>query len=158
MKKPLVLIGLIIITQFAGIIGTLTIDSQMKWYNTIEKPFFTPPNWIFGPVWIVLYFLIALSIYYVYVKDKINIEKKKIMYLLFILQLILNAIWTPLFFGINEVLYALLDIVALLIVIFGLSFMFYKDSKVSFWLFIPYVLWTIFAFFLNISIYILNYL
>ncbi|MFW5704911.1 MAG: TspO/MBR family protein [Nanoarchaeota archaeon] len=155
-KNLFVLIGLIILTELVGILGSLTQTGSSEWFKNLVKPAINPPTWVFAPVWTTLYLLIALSIYFVYTNKKISTKTKKIIYFLFGLQLILNGIWTPLFFGLENMALALLDIIILSIAIIILEIYYYKYSKISFYLFLPYILWVLFATILNYRFLVLN--
>ncbi len=133
----------------AGIMGSFfTVSAIPDWYATLNKPFFSPPNWIFGPVWTILYILMGYSLYLVWVKHKVPT--------VFWVQLILNAAWSIIFFGIKNPVLALVDITALWIAIVLTIKTFYKINKVAGNLLIPYLLWVSFAAFLNYNIWILN--
>ena len=149
------LIFSVIIAQLAGIIGSaFTINSINTWYSTLTRPSFNPPNWIFGPVWTILYLLMGISLYLVLVSKKSR--NRKIGLYLFFIQLVLNSIWTVLFFGLQNPLLAFIEIIILWISILFTIIYFYKIDKISSYLLIPYILWVSFASVLNFSIYILN--
>ncbi len=132
-----------------GIIGSLfTFSAIPTWYATLNKPFFSPPNFIFGPVWTILYILLGISLYLVWIKEKVPT--------VFWIQLLLNAVWSIIFFGLKNPLLALVDIVALWIAIFLTIKAFYKINKLAGNLLIPYLIWVAFATILNLSIVILN--
>ncbi len=151
MNKFFKLIASLSIPQFAGIIGSFfTVSAISDWYVHLEKPLLTPPNWLFGPAWITLYFLIGFSLFLVW-----SSENKKAM-LVFFFQLFLNASWSILFFGLRSPLLGFINIILLLIAILLNIVVFYKISKTSAFLLVPYFLWTIFAAYLNFSILILN--
>ncbi|MFP4403398.1 MAG: TspO/MBR family protein [Nanoarchaeota archaeon] len=146
----------IIICQLAGVIGSIfTVNTIATWYETLNKPFFNPPGFIFGPVWIILYFLIGISLYSVWSK-KINTKTKKLAIIIFFIQLILNAMWSIIFFGLKSPFFAFIEIIFLWIFIFLTMFYFNKISKIATYLLIPYLLWVSFALILNFSIYLLN--
>jgi tryptophan-rich sensory protein len=125
------------------------------WYAKIQKPEFNPPNWVFAPVWFTLYLMMGISSYLIWIK---GIEKKsvKISLIIFLFQLILNALWTFLFFGLHSPFFAFIDIIALWIVILLVIVNFYKLSKTAGILLIPYILWVSFAGVLNYYIFVLN--
>lgn len=138
----------------AGFIGSFfTIPSIPTWYVTLNKPFFSIPNWIFAPVWTILYILMGISLYLVWV-SKSKARKKAIN--LFFIQLGLNALWSILFFGMRSPGLALVDIVALWVVIFLTIQSFYPISRLAAYLLTPYILWVSFASVLNFSIMLLN--
>jgi tryptophan-rich sensory protein len=142
----------IVVCLSAGFIGSLfTASSIGSWYSTINKPFFNPPSWIFGPVWTFLYILMGIS---VYLAIKKGADMKAVS--IFGLQLALNTLWSILFFGLRNPLLAFAEIIILWIVIMVNIKAFYRYAKVSAYLLIPYILWVSFAAVLNLSIYLLN--
>lgn len=152
-KKLIIALSLPFAAGFIGQIATgPAIDT---WYATINKPFFNPPNWIFGPVWTLLYFLMGVSLYLIFV-DKTKKEKKKKAIYLFLTQLGLNSLWSILFFGTQNPLLAFLEIVILWIVILLTIVEFKKINKVAAYLLVPYILWVSFASLLNLAILLLN--
>lgn len=153
MPKVWKLIFSIAICQLSGIVGSVfTISAIPTWYATLNKPVFAPPNFIFGPVWIILYTLMGISLYLIYFGKKKN---KNLIYL-FLAQLFFNAIWTPVFFGLHNLLLALLIIIILWILILLCIIKFYRVNKLASELLIPYLLWVSFATALNYQFFILN--
>ena len=145
----------ILISLSAGAIGSVfTASSIPTWYSTLTKPFFNPPNWIFAPVWTTLYILIGISFYLILVsKSKIN-KNRAIQ--IFIIQLILNTLWSIIFFGLKSPEIALLEIFLLWVSILLTIKYFYRISKLSSYLLYPYLAWVSFATILTIAISILN--
>lgn len=146
----------ILICLTAGLIGSVyTIDSLPTWYKTLEKPSYSPLNWVFGPVWTILYVLMGVSAYLVWVK---GLEKKEVRTALmfFALQLVLNALWSILFFGMRNPFYGLIEIVFLWAAIALTILKFYKISRTASYLLIPYVCWVSYAAFLNYGIWRMN--
>ncbi|MFH1682806.1 MAG: TspO/MBR family protein [Candidatus Woesearchaeota archaeon] len=142
----------IMICQLAGVIGSLfTANSVSTWYVDLVKPSFNPPSWIFGPVWIILYLLMGISLYLVWVKrtDKLALS-------VFGIQLFLNSLWSILFFGLRNPLFAFVEIIFLWVMILYSFILFYKISKKAAYLLVPYLLWVSFAAVLNIFLYLLN--
>lgn len=131
--------------------GIFTASSVSTWYVELAKPSFNPPSWVFGPVWTVLYLIIGISFYLVW-KRKYD----KIAFTIFGVQLVLNALWSVLFFGLKMPFLAFIEIVFLWLSIMLMIFYFYRISRISAYLLIPYVLWVTFAAILNFYIYILN--
>ena len=155
-QKVLKFIISIIICQSAGIFGSLfTFDSISDWYVTLEKPAFAPPNWIFGPVWITLYFLMGLSLYIVW-KDELKSKTRNAFFVVFGIQLILNALWSFLFFGLRSPFLGLLDIILLDIMVIVTIIYAKSISKLAIILLIPYLIWIVFASFLNYVIFLVN--
>jgi len=130
-------------------------DSLEGWYAQLEKPAFRPPDWLFAPVWTLLYFLMAVSAFLVW-REGLNSPHVKLALVFFLLQLALNALWTPLFFGLHFIGWALIDIIALLVAIIATILTFLRVSKPAAALLIPYLLWTAFATVLNTRLYQLN--
>lgn len=141
----------IIFAQSAGLIGTFfTINSIPNWYALLNKPTFSPPNWIFGPVWTVLYTLIGISLYRIWIKNKKNSLK------LFTFHLLLNAIWSPIFFGLKNLGLAFVIIIIMDITLIVIIRRFIKLDKLAAYLLVPYLLWISFASLLNLSFWKLN--
>ena len=126
---------------------------KSNWYYSLTKPLFSPPNWIFAPVWAMLYLsmFIALVLYL----GKYD-NNKKLGYVYFIVQLVLNMLWSPVFFGMRNISLALLVVVLLDIFVFLTIKKFYSVSKISGIILIPYMLWILFATYLNIGYLVLN--
>jgi benzodiazapine receptor len=120
------------------------------WYEALEKPFFTPPNWVFGPVWTVVYSLIAVAGWRVALTDGFGAPAFK----LWVFQMLLNWAWTPIFFGLHFTALALGVIVVLLAV--ALVFMTRAGDRIAKWCFGPYVVWLAYASALNAAVAILN--
>jgi translocator protein len=141
---------------FVAFLGSVfTFPSIPGWYSTLHKPFFNPPNWIFGPVWTILFFLMGVSLYIVWTEN-INNKKKESAIKIFILQLVLNLLWSLAFFGLHQPLLAMVIIVILWLSIFMTIKYFYKISRLSAYLLYPYISWVSFASILNFAIVILN--
>jgi len=146
----------LLIPLFFGVLGgMITINAVKTWYPGIQKPSFNPPNWLFGPVWSTLFIIIGISAYLVWVKRDQIIHFPRTVAVYFI-QLILNLAWSFLFFYNHLIGAALIEIIALLVVILINGIMFYKIDKTAGLLFIPYFLWVSFATFLTYNIFILN--
>lgn len=150
------LIIAILICQLAGFIGSIfTTHSVTTWYATIEKPFFNPPNWVFAPVWTTLFVLMGVSLYLVW-KKGLKTKRVKTALIIFSIQLVLNILWSIIFFGLKSPFYAFLEITMLWTAILLTIFKFYKVSKTAAYLLIPYILWVSFAAVLNFSIVVMN--
>lgn len=139
----------------AAAIGSLaTTPNIPTWYAVIEKPFFTPPNWVFGPVWSFLYLLIGISLYLIWThNDQLS---KRTAYILFGLQMILNTAWSLVFFGLQMPWAGMAIILLLDIAVIATLIRFYRIHKIAGLLLIPYLAWIVFATFLNSGIAILN--
>ena len=143
---------LCLIISAAG--GAVTATSVHDWYPTLEKPFFNPPNWLFGPAWSLIYFLIAFSGWRVWLKRGIYGAKGPLA--IYAAQLTLNLLWSFLFFGAQSPFLGLVDIIPLLILIIVNCAMFWRIDRLAGMLLVPYALWVGFATLLNGSIYFLN--
>ena len=146
----------ILACQAAGILGSIfTVKSITNWYYYLQKPVFTPPSWLFGPAWITLYALMGIAVYLVYRQGWEKPSVRSAVYL-FGVQLVLNALWTPLFFGLHLLLVAFIEITLLWILIFLTLQRFWKISRAAGLLMVPYLLWVTFASALNLSFWLLN--
>jgi len=150
----LILILFIIGCNLLGAIGTFWTNADSDWYNNLNKPPFNPPSWLFAPVWIFLFSLMGIALYFVFFSSSSQV--RTIALVLFVIQFVLNILWNYLFFGAHNPLFALIEIVFLLILIILTSVYFFKSNILSGALMIPYVLWVGFASFLNYSIWRIN--
>jgi benzodiazapine receptor len=142
--------------QCAGLIGSLaTTPNIPTWYATLEKPVFTPPSWLFAPAWITLYLLMAVAAFLIWRKGLAH-DGVKCALTLFLVQLVLNALWSVVFFGLQSPLYGMVVILALWIAILLTIIKFFRLSVAAGSLLLPYILWVSFASVLNISIWVLN--
>ena len=140
----------------AGGLGTIfTISSIPTWYAHLIKPAFSPPNWLFGPVWTILYILMGVSLALVWVKV-VKTERVREALMLFGVQLFLNAIWSPIFFGAKDLTLALIVIILMWFFILKTILAFGKVNKTASYLLYPYIAWVSFASILNFSVWILN--
>jgi tryptophan-rich sensory protein len=156
-REILLLLTSIVICQFTGFIGSLaTTPNILTWYTTITKPSFTPPNWIFFPVWVSLYLLMGISAYLIW-RHGLRAKGTKSALLLFLIQLILNGFWSFAFFGLHSPLFGGVIIVLLWLAILATVVAFFRRSLPAGILLLPYILWVTFAGILNWSIYILNH-
>lgn len=156
MSKIVKLLIAILICQMAGVVGSLfTSPSIPTWYATIKKPGFTPPNSVFGPVWITLFVLMGVSAYLVWDRGLEN-KNVKIALLVFGIQLALNMLWSFLFFGLHSPLYAFFEIIVLWFAILFTILNFLKVSKPAGLLLVPYIVWVSFAAIINFYIVRLN--
>jgi benzodiazapine receptor len=140
----------------AGGIGSLfTVPSIPTWFAALNKPFFTPPNWLFGPVWTTLYVLMGISLAIVWQRS-LKTKKVRDAIYLFGIQLGLNAIWSPIFFGAKNLFLALIVIVFLWVYILKTILAFRKIDKTAGYLLYPYITWVSIASALNLSVWLLN--
>ena len=153
----------IAIPLMAGVIGSIfTSQSVTTWFQTIEKPSFSPPNWLFGPVWTTLYVLMGVSLFLIWkaISSTTFPKDRRIReiaaFIAFGIQLVLNVLWSFLFFGLRSPQLAFVEIIILLISIVVTIAIFSKISKLSAILMLPYAGWVTFASFLNLQIWLLN--
>jgi benzodiazapine receptor len=146
----------IVICQAAGVIGSFfTTPSIPAWYAGIEKPSFTPPNSVFGPVWITLFLLMGIALFLVW-REGLGDRRIRTAFIVFMVQLALNISWSIAFFGLRSPLAGLVVIVILWAAILATIFSFFGISKTAGALLIPYILWVSYAAVLNGAIYVLN--
>ncbi len=143
----------VLIFQLAG--GVLTAKSIYPWYAELNKPSWNPPNWVFGPVWTLIFIMIALAIWLIGYKKNIS-RTHTIAYVLFFIQLFLNLAWSLLFFKLHLIGWALIELGVLILFIIALSWLLFSIRKISGFLFLPYLIWAIYALTLNVAIYNLN--
>jgi len=154
-RKIILFIYSVFVSYLAGIIGSFFTFSQITdWYVTLEKPIFSPPNWVFGPVWNTLYLLMGIALFLVLVSKKSKDRSLGIK--VFYFQLILNALWSIVFFGMENIELALLVIIVLWGSIFMTIKIFYKVNKTAANLLLPYIIWVTIASLLNLGIVLLN--
>ena len=134
----------------------VTQSSVNTWYPTINKPFFTPPNWAFPVAWTTLYVFMGVAAGLVWNRIEIEVDTVRKGLTYFAIQLALNALWSYLFFGLKNPLLALVEIVLLWLMIYETYALFKKVDKIAGYLFIPYLLWVTYATALNASIWWLN--
>lgn len=146
----------IVLCETAGVFGTLfTMPSIPTWYATLTKPLLSPPNWVFGPVWTLLYALMGVSVFLVW-ENGIKNEKIQKAVSVFGAQLLLNTLWSVIFFGLHDPLGALVIIICLWLTIIWTMVEFVKYSKTAAALLFPYILWVTFASYLNYALVVLN--
>ena len=156
-KKLLISLAL---CALAGIVGSIPIiiDNGVAWKDTLVQPFYAAPNWLFGPVWTLLYFLMALALYLVWLKWPG--KDVKFGMALFATQLVLNVLWSYIFFGLQSptgMLLGLIEILALLAVVIVTTTTFYRVDRRAALLMIPYIIWICFATCLNAGYWWLNH-
>lgn len=157
------LIGFIVLSEAAGIAGSVfTAPAIGSWYATLTRPMFSPPNWIFAPVWTTLYFLMGIAAFLVWKQHSHTLESVRVLWarriglVLFFVQLALNVLWSVLFFGLHSPLAGLVCIALLWLAILAMIVFFARVSKPAAWLLAPYIAWVSFAAYLNYAIWILN--
>ena len=151
-NKYLSLLLILLITFLASVIGGfVTASFKEPWYSEIILPSFNPPSWVFAPVWTTLYIMMSIAIW----KFWINFFDSKILKLYFI-HLFFNGTWSIVFFGFHQIGLALINLVIILIFIILLMKNYFGKDKVSFYLMVPYFLWSSYALILNSSIFLYN--
>ena len=146
----------IVACQCAGLIGSaFTTPAIPTWYAALEKPLFTPPNWLFAPAWITLYLLMGISASIVWQRG-LDVPRVRTALIIFLIQLILNALWSVVFFGLESPLYGVIVIAVLWIAIVLTIVQFFRISTLAGALLLPYIGWVTFAALLNVYILILN--
>lgn len=145
----------IFIAQSAGIIGSIFTAASVKtWYLAIDKPAWNPPSWVFGPVWVTLYLLMGVAAFFIWEQRDLPLAKSALW--LYGIQLVLNAFWSILFFGLKNPGLAFAEIVILLVFILATTVLFWRIKPWVGALMIPYIAWVSFATYLNYTIWQLN--
>lgn len=156
LKTVLLFIFSIFICQLAGFIGSFfTIRAIPTWYASLNKPYFNPPGWIFAPVWTILYSLMGIALFLILSK---GMEKQSVRIAvgIFAAQLMLNALWSIIFFGLKNPFFAFVEIIFLWFAILASIIAFFRLSRTAAILLIPYLLWVSFAAVLNFYLWNLN--
>ncbi len=155
-SEILKLIVSILIPLIAGFVGSIaTMSSIPTWYITLAKPTWAPPNWVFAPVWTTLFILMGIALFLVW-RQGLWRRDVKIAVIIFAVQLVLNVLWSVIFFGLQSLLGGLIEIVFLWIAIFTTIIIFYRISKAAGILLLPYIAWVTIASYLTYMIYLLN--
>ena len=152
-KNKYVSFTLIVLITFSAsaIGGVVTSVYKEPWYSQIIQPSFSPPSWVFGPVWTTLYIMMSMAIWLHWVSFK---ERRVLK--IYLVHIFFNGIWSIIFFGFHQILIALMNLLIIIIFIIWLMRIYYKTNKLSFLLMIPYLLWSSYALILNVSIFYLN--
>ena len=156
MRTCIRLVLSVALCQAAGIVGSLfTTQAITSWYASLRKPEFAPPNWVFAPVWTTLYLLMGIALFIVWntIPEKSSARSAIVI---FGLQLLLNAFWSYLFFGLKSPLLGLIEIVVMWFAILLTILTFLRISKKAALLLVPYLIWVSIASYLNYSILVLN--
>ncbi len=148
------IVCLVVCFAAAAIGSAATLPSIPTWYQGLAKPAFNPPNWLFGPVWTLLYTMMAVALWRVVNRSEGSSRRTAIA--IFAVQLVLNAAWSVVFFGLHSILGGLIVIVLLDIAILATIARFGRIDRLAGWLLVPYVVWVSFAAVLNLAIFILN--
>ena len=147
------------ISEVAGIVGAFFTTPAISsgWYATLVRPALNPPAWVFGPVWTTLFALMGISLFLIWKSDpSVAPKERRRGGILFFIQLVLNTLWSIIFFGLHSPGAAFIEILFLWLAILATIIAFAKISKPAFWLLVPYILWVSFAGSLNYSIWVLN--
>ena len=152
-QKPFRLLAFILLSLAAGALGSLSMGDGLSWYQTLTLPSWTPPSWVFGPVWTTLYVLMGSAAYLVSRSEK---PGRVFVLWFFVAHLVVNALWSITFFGLHEILLSTLVIVLLLFLIILLVAVFFRYSRTAGYLLLPYLLWVSYATTLNLGILFLN--
>lgn len=156
MKNWVKLVIALIIPQLVAASGAyFTVTGTGSWYQTLDKPSWNPPSWVFGPVWTALYILMGIAMFLIWRSDAPEKLKRKAT-IFWGVQLVFNFLWSFLFFGQQQIFGALLEIVVLWVLILLTIFAFARVSKLAAWLLVPYISWVSFATILTYTIWDLN--
>lgn len=148
-------IAITIPVLIGGASGFFTVSGVESWYQTIQKPSWNPPNWVFGPVWTTLYVMMGIALWLVW-KEDTSKELKLIAGILFAAQLTLNFFWSFIFFKLEQPGFAFLEILFMWVAILATIFAFAQVNKRAAWLLVPYISWVSFAAILNFTIWRMN--
>ena len=154
-KSLILILSITFLLSFVA--GYVTQSNIDPWYQSLNKLSFSPPNWIFGPVWTILYAFMSIAIWVVYEKSKENeldFSKKILKYYFY--HLVVNFSWSFIFFYFHLIFLAFINILIIIIAVILLMSLYFPRSKISFILMIPYLLWVIFAAVLNFGLYLIN--
>ncbi len=150
------LVVCIAIPLLVGVIGSVfTMSEITTWYAGLQKPPFNPPDWIFGPVWTLLYILMGIALWFV-LREGTGKRDVRVAAILFAAQLVANLIWSVLFFGMHQIAASSIEVLILLGLIVATIVAFRRISTTAGWLLVPYLCWTTFATVLTFSIWLLN--
>ena len=152
LRSALALVGWLALSFSAAAVGGCFMPGE--WYAQLRKPAWNPPNWIFGPVWTALYAVMAVVAWLVWKRGGLARQRRALS--LFLFQLLFNALWSPLFFGLKNPALAFVDIVLLWLALLATVLAFWKARPVAGVLLIPYLAWVTFASALNFSLWRLN--
>jgi tryptophan-rich sensory protein len=147
-------ISLLLPLAIGAVAGMFTSQAVPTWYASLNRPSFSPPNWVFGPVWTLLYILLGISFFLIWI-EKVS-KERNLAIKVFSVQMLLNFAWSFLFFYFNLIGVALLEIILLWISIAAMIYLFLKIKPLAAYLNIPYLLWVSFATILNAGYYFLN--
>lgn len=144
-RKLAALTGFVLLCTVPALVGSISAPGE--WYAQLRKPSWNPPGWVFGPVWTVLYLMMAVAAWRVWTRGGWAEQRRPLLW--FLIQLGLNSAWTPLFFGLRRPGWAFAEILVLWLAIAGTAALFFRADKVAGWLLVPYLAWVSFASVLN---------
>ena len=150
------IISVLIPVGIGAISGLFTASNVQTWFVTVAKPSFNPPSWLFGAVWTTLYVMMGIAFFLVWKNETVQKSIKQKAIILFAIQMVLNFLWSFIFFQQHEIGWALVDIILLWNFILLTIFSFAPISKTAAWLLVPYISWVSFASILNFAIWQLN--
>ena len=154
-NKVFTYLGFILVCQMAGIIGSVFTAPAVKgWYTTINKSPLNPPSWVFAPVWTILFIMMGISVSIIWLSEKNEARTKALK--VFFVQLVLNTLWSIIFFGLKNPALAFVEIILLWLAILYTIILFRKINRKASCLLIPYILWVSFASVLTLSVALLN--
>ncbi len=139
----------------AAIGGVVTARPVQTWYRTIRKPAWNPPDWLFGPVWTILYILMGIALWRVWRMGWDEVAVRLAVFL-FLIQLVLNVLWSVIFFGQRQLGQGVVEIVVLWLFLLATTIAFFGLQPLAGWLLVPYIAWVSFAGFLNFTVWRLN--
>lgn len=155
-RSAILFVLCIAIPLVIGMIGSVfTVNNIPTWYTALNKPAFNPPNWVFGPVWTILYILMGISLYLI-LRGGVDKPLVRQGIILFAIQLVANLLWSIIFFGMHAIFFAFIDILVLFILIVATIVTFFRVSRPAGLLLVPYLCWVGFASVLNAMIWVLN--
>lgn len=147
--------SLVLTLAAAAIGGAVTARPVQTWYRTIRKPTWNPPDWLFGPVWTILYILMGISLWRVW-RIGWDLGAVRTAVLLFLAQLVLNVLWSVIFFGQRQLGWGVLELILLWACLLATMIAFFGLQPLAGWLLVPYLAWVTFAGFLNFTVWRLN--
>lgn len=148
------IVSIVIPLGLGSVAGIVTSEAIPEWYASLNRPSFSPPNWLFGPAWTTLYILLGISLFLVW-KQPPSVDRNRAL-LMFAVQMVLNFAWTFIFFYFRMLQLALIEIVVLWLSILVMMLWFYKVKPLAAYLNIPYILWVTFATVLTAGYFYLN--
>jgi benzodiazapine receptor len=157
LKEVPMLIGSILIPLVVGYLGAIVTLSQIStWYSTLSKPWWSPPNWLFGPIWTTLYILMGIALFLVW-REGLHRRDVRFAILIFSIQLVLSLLWSVVFFSFHALFGSFIIVMLLWLAILANIIAFLIISKWAGLLLVPYIVWVSIASYLNYSVYLLNH-